>query len=283
MKKTWTLLSLTLALYGANSFGGTAGEVFEERSPWTGFYVGANAGYLWTASNEVRNLSVPQYANRALSPTSEIMAASLGRLGTRDVFVSSDSFIGGGQIGYNALILDYLVISLEAEFDGVAQSGGTTDFSGVVTSPGLGTHAANIAITKKLDYLGFVKGRLGAFLNPSVLIYGVGAFAYGGATFNTSYTVSNSQATLLPIADGFSTHNVLGGWGAGAGAEWAVTPCWSVKAEYMYYDLGSTQGYLSLAQNLATTPVLSFAASSVKSSTDFTGNTVRVGVNYHFG
>jgi len=31
----------------------------------------------------------------------------------------------------------------------------------------------------------------------------------------------------------------LAGYAVGGGAEWAVTPAWSVKAEYLYYDLGS--------------------------------------------
>ena len=29
------------------------------------------------------------------------------------------------------------------------------------------------------------------------------------------------------------------GWSAGAGVEWMFNPKWSVKAEYLYYDLGT--------------------------------------------
>lgn len=283
MKKTWTLLSLSLALYGANSFAGTAGAVFEERSPWTGFYVGANAGYLWTAGNTVNNFGVPSYVNPLLLPDSGVIAASLGRLGTHHSSVSSNGFMGGGQIGYNALILDYLVIGLDADLDAMTQSSGTADFISTVSNPGLGTQVANISVSKKLDYLGLIKGRLGYLLNPSVLLYGAGAFAYGGATLNTAYSITNSQPTLLSVYDQASVHQVLGGWAAGGGAEWSLTPCWSVKAEYIYYNLGSSHSYLNLVQNLATNPVTNVARASVKSSTEFTGNTVRVGVNYHFG
>lgn len=285
MKKTWTLLSLTLALYGANTFGGTAGAVFEEESRWTGFYVGVNAGYLWTANNEVTNFGIPYYANPLFSPASDLTSASLGRLGTHGIFVSSNGFMGGGQIGYNSLILDNLVIGIEADLDAVSQSNGTTDFVTTVSTPAIaGTHIANISVIKKLDYLGLIKGRLGLLLTPSVLVYGAGAFAYGGATLETTYRVTNTQPTFLPINGQVSEHNVLGGWAAGGGAEWALNPCWSVKAEYIYYSLGPMHGYLNLAQNIVTSaPITNYAASSVKTNTDFTGNTIRVGVNYHFG
>lgn len=284
MKKTWTLLSLTLALYGANSFGGTAGAVFEEKTPWTGFYVGANAGYLWSANNRVTNLGAPYYANPLFSPDSNLMSASFGRLDSRSISVSTNGFIGGGQAGYNALILDHLVIGLDVDLDAIAQSNSTADFVNTVSIPPLpGSHVANISVTKKLDYLGMVKGRLGHLLKPNVLVYGAGAFAYGKATMQTSYRVANTQAAFLPMHDQASESNVLGGWAAGGGAEWALTPNWSVKAEYMYYNLGPVDSYLNLNQYIATNPPTLYAASTVKVKTYFTGNTARVGVNYHFG
>jgi outer membrane immunogenic protein len=65
------------------------------------------------------------------------------------------------------------------------------------------------------------------------------------------------------------TTNLLIGWTAGGGMEFALTPHWSAKAEYMYYDLGSAS---------YTIDTTGFGVVDAKT----TGNTVRVGVNYHF-
>lgn len=283
MKKTWTLLSLTLALYGANSFGGTAGAVLVEVPVWTGFYVGANAGYLWSASNLIEHHGVDYYNNPLFLPNSQFIGRSLSLLGRDNTQNTLDSFIGGGQIGYNSLILDKLVIGIEASLDGITPSSNTTNYVKAVTTPELGvTHSANISINKKLDYLGFVQGRLGLLLKPNVWVYGTGAFAYGEASTTTTYTVTSSQPTFLPVYNQTSVNDLLGGWAAGAGAEWSLTPRWSVKAEYLYYSLGPIHSYVDLTQTVATNPPTTFASAIVKTRTEFTGNTVRLGVNYHF-
>ena len=68
------------------------------------------------------------------------------------------------------------------------------------------------------------------------------------------------------------------GWTAGAGVEWAFDPRWSVKGEYLRYDLG--------AANTANVGALFYATrtglSSAGYSAPFNGNIVRAGVNYHF-
>ena len=76
------------------------------------------------------------------------------------------------------------------------------------------------------------------------------------------------------------------GWTAGGGLEWSPSmfPAWSLKAEYLYVDLGSTHansvplnGGAPAIGLGATTPV--FAATQ-NSPTRF--HTVRAGVNWHF-
>jgi opacity protein-like surface antigen len=59
----------------------------------------------------------------------------------------------------------------------------------------------------------------------------------------------------------------VNGWTAGGGMEFALTNQWSAKAEYMYYDLGSTN-YSVDGPTLV--------------EVDTRGSTLRVGVNYHF-
>ena len=67
------------------------------------------------------------------------------------------------------------------------------------------------------------------------------------------------------------------GWTAGAGVEWKLTPVWSVKAEYLYVDLGSNQTntitYTYPTNNQTNT-------SSLTSTVHEKDNIVRFGVNY---
>jgi outer membrane immunogenic protein len=60
------------------------------------------------------------------------------------------------------------------------------------------------------------------------------------------------------------------GWAAGAGMEFALSQRWSAKAEYIYYDLGSERYQVSRF----------VPPEFVKAETK--GDSVRIGVNYHF-
>ena len=60
----------------------------------------------------------------------------------------------------------------------------------------------------------------------------------------------------------------------GAGLEWAFAGNWSTKAEYLHYDLGNVS---FIAPN-ATRPENPYYISH-----DFSGDIVRVGLNYKFG
>src|SRR5208283_1310946 len=107
------LRRILLASVGALALAGTAFAAdLPSRAPppvyvpppptWTGFYVGVNAGYDWSANNSVNVLTVNAFTNTAaLSPLglSTPPAAALGATGSLPV--NSSGFIGGGQIGYN--------------------------------------------------------------------------------------------------------------------------------------------------------------------------------------
>jgi opacity protein-like surface antigen len=70
------------------------------------------------------------------------------------------------------------------------------------------------------------------------------------------------------------------GWTAGGGLEWMVSPNWSVKAEYLYYDLGRLAFGAGGLTHFSAGPAL-FTDLPV-ASTRFDGHIVRVGLNYHF-
>ena len=69
------------------------------------------------------------------------------------------------------------------------------------------------------------------------------------------------------------TDNWQVGWTVGAGVEWRFAPQWSVKAEYLYVDLG----------NISNTINYNYGPSSSLTSTyNERDNIVRAGINYKF-
>jgi len=141
--------------------------------------------------------------------------------------------------------------------------------------------------------LGTVRGRVGYTVTPNLLVFGTGGLAYGGAKVSyMGVQEDNQQATAF--GPGFiSKAQTLVGWTAGGGVEWMFAQNWSVKAEYLYYNLGSIStsegGYLGYVWTPGqyTSPgvpygsVLSLGQTKLNSNT-IDGSIVRAGVNYHF-
>jgi len=77
--------------------------------------------------------------------------------------------------------------------------------------------------------------------SPRALFYVTGGLAYGGA--NESFFLVGTPPATGTIPGNASTTRV--GWTAGAGAEWAITDRWTVRAEYLHLDLGTdvTRGF----------------------------------------
>jgi outer membrane immunogenic protein len=130
----------------------------------------------------------------------------------------------------------------------------------------------NWKIENRLDWFGTVRGRAGVAVN-NFLLYGTAGVAFGQTS--ADQVVTNINPCCLVTAVSSANENHIG-WTAGAGAEWMYSRNWSLKAEYLYVDLGSA-GNRFIGTTLVGTPHTtdSFPA-------DLTFHTVRVGVNYRF-
>jgi outer membrane immunogenic protein len=72
------------------------------------------------------------------------------------------------------------------------------------------------------------------------------------------------------------------GWTVGGGLEYLLGANWTVKAEYLYFNLGSTS--YTVGPLVSTTGVVPFTTIGLTSNTtDFKGSIARVGLNYKFG
>ncbi len=175
------------------------------------------------------------------------------------------------------------MLGVEADIQGVAGSHSSSAVASALFNPVLaGTGVQFASVSKSLDYLGTVRGRLGYLVTPSLLVYGTGGLAYGGVNANTNifqaFLPPAGAAPAIFAAGAFSDTRV--GWTAGGGVEWMFWPNWSAKVEYLYYDLGNvTYGVPGLVNVLA--GVLNYA-SVAQSTSRFDGHVVRAGVNYHF-
>jgi outer membrane immunogenic protein len=164
---------------------------------WTGWYVGANLGGVW--SNDPVALGT---SNAAFCPapgcTAALATSLIAAQGSGGSFGGNKTgLIGGGQFGYNWQLATTWVAGFETDFQGI--SGASSSVNGGASTiglpgfPGSSVTTNGIAVTKEIDSLGTVRGRLGYLFTPSVLLYGTGGLAYGEAKSSTSVSQSPTQ------------------------------------------------------------------------------------------
>lgn len=261
---------------------------------WTGWYVGLNAGGIWPNSNEMTHTALAGPCDTAFNGCRSVPNYST-TLATGSTFSSGfgnhAGFTGGGQFGYNWQFNGRGVAGFEADIAWADQNRSVA-FASLTPNAVFPTFplAYSATISRRLDYLGTVRGRLGLLATPSFLLFGTGGLAYGGVRSSTAET-----ATLQPTCGGAVTCTGVGGgsfsdnrvgWTAGAGGEWMFAPHWSAKVEYLYYDLGHVNYATGLSQfcngvGCAVNGGLFSSATGVTSLRN-TGSIVRVGVNWHF-
>ena len=241
---------------------------------WTGFYVGGNIGGSWGRMNTDFSL-----AGAPIGSKSQNM----------------NGWLGGIQAGYNWQRGAW-VFGVEGDIQATSQkgtstvSGATPDIPGIPGIPGIpcilsdppggeclpGTNIPAVpavpgtpgvlSYEQKLPWFATFRGRLGAAVTPTLLLYGTGGLAVGQIKTNASFTIPTAA-----VATSFS--DTKAGWTVGAGVEWGFSPNWSVKLEYLYIDFGHTDNSFS--------SIAPFTGSFTASS-HVTDNIVRGGINYRF-
>jgi outer membrane immunogenic protein len=196
---------------------------------------------------------------------------------------------GGGQIGYNWVFPggtygagSGFLLGVEGDIQGASLHGSRT--LSFTSEGGDDFHSAST--DSRLNWFGTLRGRLGWTAGP-VLFYGTGGFAFGGVKNNLLVNFADNGVgavadciVLCSASTLVSSSSTRTGWVAGAGIEWMFAPNWSLKGEYQYIDLGTvTQTASAFADPATDGPEGTTAVRRVHE----TFNTVRIGVNYHFG
>jgi outer membrane immunogenic protein len=222
---------------------------------WTGFYIGLNVGYGTGNPGDTEFDPVPN-------------AASFVALQKSIVNTDPRGVIGGGQIGYNYQ-WNWLVLGAEADFQG-SDVGGTRRDSPVLDNIGNPVDGSFLRANEHTDWFGTVRGRIGWKTFCHLLVYVTGGLAYGQVDFaaDTNYTLIGGP----DYSTSFEKTKV--GYTVGGGLEYALNQRWSIKAEYLYYNLGDE---IRNAKPVPPNPPF-----QVRNEWDTTANTLRCGLNFHF-
>lgn len=183
---------------------------------WTGPYAGFHLGYGW--GNGDTNLSSPNANFVNLAPTT--------------FSPNPAGVVGGLQAGYNYQVGRF-VFGVEADFSGSGISGNKTS-SPIVGMVGNSFPGTTLTAGESINWYGTLRPRMGYTVTPCTLVYGTGGLAFG----NVSYSANTDYRAILGSTYPASFSSTMVGWAMGGGIEYAVSKCWTVKAEYLHINLG---------------------------------------------
>jgi outer membrane immunogenic protein len=206
---------------------------------WTGFYIGGNLGAAWSNGNYTDSLFGLNWTNGG----------------------NRASFIGGGQIGGNYQINNF-VIGAEADFDWLANNNNS--------GPGiLLPNGTTLRVSANNRWVTTLAARFGVTFDHA-LLYAKGGGGWVGAG---NFAVTNVGTGAVVTA---SNSNTNSGWLVGGGLEYAFTQNWTVRAEY---------DFLGLSNNSVTVTVPTAAGGTFTDTFSSRNRNVQmftVGVNYLF-
>jgi outer membrane immunogenic protein len=283
---------------------------------WNGFYVGLNAGYgaRTNSASAATVFAIDNWAagNQSLSPGSFQSFGGLALANSGMIGAGGSGFVGGGQVGYNLSVGPHIVVGLEADMQGSTIGGGCRaagivqdffyQFANVTDPSDTRLVSGAVSLSTSVDWIGTVRARMGYLILPTLLAYATGGLSYGGVSSSSTVLSVAQNIALLdninPPAGGLynsqigfgggSQSQVRAGWSVGGGVEWMFAPAWSVKAEGLYADLGSsTLTTVSFAPGQSdgglVFPVAFPAyANLVSRSVQYQMAIGRLGLNYHF-
>ena len=209
---------------------------------WTGFYVGADAGFAGVKQNTVSNFVQGPTNNTNGSSTDEQTNP-----------IANTPFVGGGHAGFNWQFSPNLVAGVEGDWQSARSRFSFCRRTNIETAfddpvdPCVDNNHGSATVGGELDWVATARGRLGWAMGP-VMLYGTGGAAFADVKSSLGLSClqfgcgeDNFHAQSASVNS--STHKT--GWVAGAGIEWMFAQNWIVRGEYQHIDLGSVSAALS--------------------------------------
>jgi outer membrane immunogenic protein len=256
-------------------------------STWTGAYAGINLGYGVGQDNTVDTTTAGEGIPGFLAATGSQLYG-----GPRQLDLAPRGFVGGAQIGYNWQMSPVTVFGVEADFQGADMKRAANCVVACNSLTPINSNPASLlfpvtfsdnSVSTKLDWFGTVRARAGYTTGPT-LFYVTGGFAYGDVERRGSVAGSTSFIGIFPVntfAGSFSNKSTETGWTVGGGVEGKLWGNWSVKAEYLYIDLGKVTDSFNTV--FLTGGATGSVAATRTITTDVREHIFRVGLNYQFG
>ena len=194
---------------------------------WVGPYAGVNIGYSWgswsaTNTQAVGPLGIFNFESTTASP-------------------KVNGILGGVQAGYNWRLAPQWIWGIEGDVQitGEKASETWTDPEGgniIIENfvPRVGG-PATLSSEWKFPWFGTLRLRAGYNPAENWLLYVTGGLAFG----ESKYSFNFSQPGTTPSTYALSQTSTNVGFAVGGGAEIKLDRHWSVKAEYLYVDLGT--------------------------------------------
>lgn len=230
----------------------------ERLTTWDGFNLGVFGGYGWAStSSTIAVTSATLAAVPAIIPTIEAKGSNK---------VNWAGALVGVSAGYDISFGRYFVAGLEGDIAWTSMAGATANGGLVPVFNG----AFGFVQKMRADWLATARARVGVALTDRIL-----AYATGGAAL-TDLRHSSDFADVFQEYEYFRLGAARLGWTAGVGLQYAFSPNWSAKAEYLHAEFGGAYG---IGGSVLTNGTIAWVQHSVHATTM---DMVRFGVNYRF-
>ncbi|MGO8924154.1 MAG: carbohydrate porin [Xanthobacteraceae bacterium] len=213
---------------------------------WSGFYVGGHVGYAAMSS----------YWN------SEALGAPT-LSGSTEIFDDDGPWgpiFGGLQAGYNYVLASQLLAGVEADVSFPNHLSATRQLSSAAEG--------QFSVADTVEFFATARARVGLAAN-NWLVYATGGFAFDRELMTRSQIAGVPIAGTAMLGDEDQQLVTRLGWTIGLGIELRLSRNWGVKLDYLFMDYGS-KGVV-------------FPLGSDRYNSDLTVQTLRAGLNYHFG
>jgi outer membrane immunogenic protein len=224
---------------------------------WTGFYLGAHAGYRWADADFTS-------ASYVFDPDGPGGISPITFPGRSEGYNPNGGIVGLHG-GYNYQFSPSWLVGIEGDWTWGNGSDRQNSLLTVLSTDG-NNFRLNTTSEVKLGWQATIRGRVGYVQGPW-LLYATGGVAFAHAEWSDAATLTFAGGGLVATAAS-SASKTLTGFAVGGGTEYMFNRNWIGRLEYLYEDFGNFSVPFGFGQI---------------GSVDISAQKVRAGISYKFG